>query len=91
MRTTKTRGKKQPLRKLPLQVRTITLTQTDQDILDRLCTDVSDYTGCTISGSAIVRALVRFASQQPYKWALSQLAPFVEEELHAGVRWGKQK
>jgi hypothetical protein len=85
------RGKKPRPQKPPLLVRTITLTQTDQATLDRLSKDMSDYTGRTISGSAIVRALIRYASQQPATWALSQLAPFVEQELSIGLLWGKQK
>jgi hypothetical protein len=91
MASTKLKGKKSPPQKPLLQVRTITLSPDDQVTLDRLSKDVSDYTGRTISGSAIVRVLIRHTGFQPYDWVLSQLAPIVEEEMIAGVQWGRQK
>jgi hypothetical protein len=60
-------------------------------VLDRLSKDLSDYTGRTVGGSAVIRALLRFAGLQPYHWALSTLAPLVEAEMSAGVLWGKKK
>jgi hypothetical protein len=45
---------------------------------------VSDYTGHTVSGSAIVRALVRYAGQQRYDWGLAYLSPLIEQEITAG-------
>jgi hypothetical protein len=74
-----------------LLVRTIALTRADQDILDRLSTELTDYTGRPISGSAVLRALIRYASQQPDQWDLSELSPLIERELSAGVMWGKKR
>jgi hypothetical protein len=91
MARAKPRGKKSPPRKLPLLVRTITLTQADQEMLDRLSTDLTDYTGRSISGSAVVRALIRYAGQQPDRWGFTVLSPLVERELSAGVMWGKKR
>jgi hypothetical protein len=87
----KPKGKKSLPQKPPLQSKTIAITQADQDTLDRLSKDLSDDTGCTVSGSAVIRALVWHTGLQPYDWVLSQLSPLVEEESNAGVQWGKKK
>jgi len=59
--------------------------------LKRLSRDASDYIGWTVSSSAIVRALVRYAEQQPPGWATSQLFPLVEREIASGTVWGRKK
>jgi hypothetical protein len=82
MARAKPKGKKPPPQRLPLA---------DQDILDRLSTELTDYTSRTISGSAVIRALIRYAGQQPYQWDLSALSPLVEQEMGAGVLWGKKR
>jgi hypothetical protein len=69
----------------------LTLTRADEDILEHLSSDVSDYTGRKISGSAILRALLRYTNQQGYQWLLSQVSPFIEAEISSGVVWGKKK
>jgi hypothetical protein len=58
--------------------------------LRQLARDASDVIGRTISGAAIVRALIRQAVQQgpPGAEAVFML---VEQELRDGVRWGKQR
>jgi hypothetical protein len=91
MTRVKPKSKKSLPQKPPLQVKTITITQADQDTLDRLSRDLTDYTGRAISGSAVIRALIRHTGYQPYDWVLSELAPIVEEEMGAGVLWGKRK
>jgi hypothetical protein len=91
MARAKSRGKKLPPQKLPLLVRTITLTKADQDIVNRLSSDLADYTGRTISSSAVVRALIRYAGRQPSQWDLTALSPLIEQEMGAGVLWGKKK
>jgi hypothetical protein len=53
--------------------------------------DASDYIGWTVSSSAIVRALVYYAEQQPPGWATSQLFPLVEREIASGTVWGSKK
>lgn len=47
--------------------------------------EASDYIGRKVSGSAMVRALLRYAEKQEYQWVLAQLCPMVEEELSQGV------
>jgi hypothetical protein len=84
------RTKKTPP-KQPLSVHSITLTLPDTEALQQLSQDATDYIGYRISASAIMRALVRHAGQQGEAWAREQLFPFVEQELTAGVRWGKKK
>jgi hypothetical protein len=59
--------------------------------LKRLSRDASDYIGWTVSSSAIVRALVRYAEQQTSGWATSQLFPLVEREIARGTVWEKRK
>jgi hypothetical protein len=76
---------------LPLFIRTVTFTQTEQALLDRMSQDVSDTLGRKVSGSALLRALVRYAASQPYAWLLDQLRPQVEQEMSSGRRWGSKK
>jgi hypothetical protein len=91
MATTKPRGKKSLPQQPPLHVKTITITPDTQDTLDRLSKDLTDYTGRTVSGSAVIRALLRYTGLHPYDWVLSQLGPLIEEEMTAGVLGGKKK
>jgi hypothetical protein len=74
-----------------LVVHSLTLTHADEEILEHLSKDVSDYTGRTISGSAVLRALLRHADRQGYQWFLAQVSPFIEAEMTSGILWGKQK
>jgi len=84
------RAKKTPS-KQPLAIHSITLTPPDAETLQQLGQEATDYIGRTVSASAIVRVLVRYAGQQGEAWARERLFPFVEQELNAGVRWGKTK
>lgn len=69
-------------------VHSFKLTPDTEETLSRLSSDASDYIGRTISESAVIRALLRQASQ--YDTPVSQaLFQFIEEELGEGVRWGK--
>jgi hypothetical protein len=86
MASRKTKGKKEPL-----VVRSFTLTPTLDKTLKRISQDVTDYTGWTVSTSALIRALVRYAEHQGDGWAMSELFPFIEQELNAGVIWGSRK
>jgi hypothetical protein len=83
--------KKPAVEKSAFVVHSLTLTQADEAILQNLSRDVSDYTGRKISGSAILRALLRYTDQQGYPWLLSQVSPFIEAEISSGVVWGKTK
>lgn len=60
----------------------------DNDATLRLFSQVAtDHCGQAISKAAIVRALLRYAAQQGSP-LVTQLVPFIDEELNAGVRWG---
>ena len=85
------RTEKRDGEKSPLVVRSFTLTPTLDQTLQRLSQDASDFTGWTVSSSAVVRALLRYVEQQPDTWALSYLFPLNERELDAGVIWGSRK
>lgn len=74
-----------------LLIRSLTLTPDTSETLERLSMDASDYIGRAVSGSAILRALLRYAAQQPYQWLLSDLSPLIEAELASGRMWGKKK
>jgi len=86
MANRKTRQKKEPI-----IIQSFSLTPTLDKTLQRLSQEGSDYTGWSISSSAVVRALLRYVEQQPSTWALSSLFPLIEQELNAGVVWGSKK
>lgn len=75
----------------PLRVRTIKVTPAAEGILQRLGQDASDALGWTVSGSAVIRALVRHAGGQAPAWAAEVLHPLIEEEIGQGRVWGKVK
>src|SRR5262245_44266953 len=66
----------------------VALTAEDTAVLARLAKDASDVAGWTISNSAIVRGLIRFADRQGPKWARGHLQAIVEEETNRGLTWG---
>ena len=78
-------------RKQHLMIRSLTLTQETNRVLQLLSQEASDTLGWTVSGSATVRALLQYASQQPASWAPSALFPIIEREIDAGVLWGRKK
>ena len=86
MASRKTKGKKEPL-----VVRSFTLTPTLDKTVKQFAQEASDTLGWTISTSAGIRALVRYAEHQGDGWAMSELFPFIEQELNAGVIWGSRK
>ena len=85
------RGRKAKVEKPEILIRSLTLTPATVGTLEQLSSDASDYVGRTVSSSAIMRALLRYASQQGGLWAQTQLFPFVEGELKLSVMWGKKK
>lgn len=72
----------------PCTLRSIALTPSDEEILQDLSQEATDTLGRAISGSAIVRALLRLAKQQKLS---SQLIDLAEAELNSGTRWGKKR
>ena len=85
MATMKPSRKKPPAVRL---IRSLSVTEDASAALDRLAQDASDFTGRTVSGSAIVRALIRHAQGQGTDWQRSTLFPVIETELTRGTSWG---
>lgn len=84
------RAKTKP-KKPPLAVRSLTLAADTDETLERVRHDASDFIGRAVSGSAVVRALLRYAEAQGYEWGIENLCPLIEQELKSGVQWGKKK
>ena len=75
----------------PITIRSLSITTEDTHILDRIAQDASDYLGWTVSGSAVVRALLRQAKGQDELWVREKLFPFIEDEIQGGRVWGRKK
>jgi hypothetical protein len=88
MARAKNKAKKE---KPAVRIRTITLTPDAVGALKSLCSDASDYTGWAVSGSALIRALLRLAQQRGTPWLYEKVCPFIEAEMQKGLRWGDQK
>ena len=84
------RAKKKPPKE-PLIIHSLTLTPATAATLRRLSVDAADYIGRAVSGSAIVRALLRHIEQQPESWVQARIFPFVEKELENGIIWGSKR
>ena len=69
----------------------ITLTPDVGGILQSFSQDAKDFTGRAVGRSAVLRALVHYADQQGEQWVREQIFPLIEQELNAGVMWGKKK
>jgi len=82
--------KARPTSRPEFLIRTVSLTPVEDEALRQLASEASDFIGRTISGAAIVRALIRQAVRQGPP-AADALFVSVEKELKSGVRWGKQK
>jgi hypothetical protein len=74
----------------PLSIHSVTLSAQESVILDRLSREATDFLGRSISGSAVIRALLRRIDKQGPS-AADDLCFEVERELQAGVLWGKKK
>ncbi len=75
----------------PLRVYTIKVTPAAEQLLQALSQDASDILGWTVSSSAVVRALIQHAGQQPPAWAAAALHPLIEQEITQGRVWGSKK
>jgi len=69
----------------PLRPIGVTLSQEEVDILIELTTEQSTLTGRTISNSALIRGLLRFAKRGIEALALRDA---IEEEVKQGRKWG---
>jgi hypothetical protein len=85
-----TRPKKTPI-KQPLQVSTIKLTPAEKEILHRLSQDASDNLGWTVTPSAVIRALIQHAGEQPQTWRAAAIYPPISREIDQGRVWGFQR
>ena len=74
-----------------LTIHSLSLTGETADILTRVTQDATDCTGRTVSGSAVIRALLRYAAAQGYQWERAALFPLIETELISGFVWGKRR
>jgi hypothetical protein len=74
----------------PLRVYSVKLTPAVVDLLLYLGQDASDALGWTVSSSAVIRALIQHAGQQPSEWAATAIHPLIEQEIAAGRVWGKK-
>jgi hypothetical protein len=77
--------------KKSLFIRTHTLTEENERTLQRLSQEASDVIGWTVSNSAVVRALLRYVTQQPSAWVFTTLVPLIEQEMQTGIVWGSKK
>lgn len=88
--TMATRPKKTPPKE-PLKVVTIKLTPALETTLAQLSQEASDAIGRPVSGSAVVRALIQYAGEQPAPWSAAAVHPLIETEIAAGRVWGSRK
>lgn len=72
----------------PTLIRSLALTSDDSAVLDALAQEASDWIGQPASGSAIVRALLRYAHGQGTDWQRRALFPVLEAESATGRTWG---
>jgi hypothetical protein len=70
---------------------TVVLTKENVDLLKTLAQEASAQGGRTISGSAILRALVRYADKQGPAWQRKNIFPVLEEAMASGTVWGTKK
>jgi hypothetical protein len=78
-------------KKQHLVIRSHTLTRDTDRSLQQTSRDASVHLGWTVSSSAVLRALLRYAAQQPASWGPTALFPLVEREIATGVAWGSKK
>jgi hypothetical protein len=73
-----------------LVLRTYMLAPADQDALARLAQDATEEIRWTISGSAVLRALIRAASQDT-PWVREHVYPLIMQAIAEGSTvWGYQ-
>ena len=85
------RTKKLPPKEKPeLSIYTFSLDPKAAESLKQLSQDATDFLGRTVSGSALIRALIRQVVQQGPP-AADALFIEVEKEMNAGVLWGSKK
>jgi hypothetical protein len=71
----------------PLRVHSLALTHEDVQALHSLAETCTDQLGRGVSGSAVLRALLRLADQGVV--SLATLVERIEEEMDGGRKWGR--
>ena len=85
------RTKKPPVREKPvLHLHSFKLTPESIAALEALSADATDYLGRKVGMGAVIRALAHFARQQDTRWFYEKVCPFIEAEMRAGLRWGRE-
>jgi hypothetical protein len=83
-------NKKPHLKKQPFVIHSFALVADNEETLADVRQTATDVIGWPISGSAVVRALLRYVGQQPSFWIAKQIHPLLEQEIEAGRVWGTQ-
>lgn len=84
-------GKKKEKKAKPqIHLTGVALTAEEQAILRRLSEDATDIIGRRVSGSAVLRAFIRFLEGQGLAFARDNVFPLIEKELSL-LRWGRTK
>lgn len=73
----------------PLRSRSITLDDTEEDILSTVAQEYSDYLGWKIGAAAILRALLHLLHHGVIP--RDRVRDEIEREIQSGRRWGGQK
>jgi hypothetical protein len=84
-------SKKTEAKKARVSVHSLALARDTEETLERLSGEASDFIGRKVSGSAVVRALLRHVERENSSWVTAQIFSLVEAELSSGVTWGKKK
>jgi hypothetical protein len=83
--------KKTNLKKQPFVIHSFALAEENEETLANVRQTASDAIGRPISGSAVVRALLRYVTRQPSFWIAKQIHPLLEQEIEEGREWGSTR
>lgn len=84
-------NKKLNPQKQPFVIHSFALVVDNEETLADVRQTATDAIGRPISGSAVVRALLRYVGQQPSFWIAKQIHPLLEQEIEAGRVWGSTR
>jgi hypothetical protein len=82
---------RQTASKEALKISSVKLSLAAERTLGQIGQDASDALGWTVTGSAVMRALIRYVGKQKPAWIASELLPLIEEEIAQGRVWGSKK
>lgn len=84
------RGKEEKKEKPKIQLTGVAFTAEEQALLRRLSDDATDMIGRRVSGSSVLRAIIRYLGAQGLPFARDNVFPLIEKELSL-LRWGRKK